>query len=93
MTVCHETWYTSLPERLVRLVKATYSIMEQGQEYRNKYGNIDQLNIKIGWHQGSILSPFRFTGILDVITDGFRVGQRVRERSKLSGLDGRMGWD
>lgn len=92
MTAFQESWYTSVPERLVRLVKATYSIMEQGQEYRNKYGNTDQFNIKIGLHQGSGLSPFLFTGILDVITDGLR-GQRARKRSKLSGLDGRMGWD
>lgn len=61
-----------VPEELVRLVQVTYHGART--VVRTKYGKTDEFTIKVGLHQGSGLSPFLFTIILDVISEEFRGG-------------------
>jgi len=61
-----------IPDELVRLVRATYHGART--VVRTKYGKTDEFMINVGLHQGSGLSPFLFTVILDVISEEFRGG-------------------
>ena len=83
-----------VPEKLVRLVEATYH--RASTVVRTKHGRTDEFPIKVGLHQGSGLSPFLFSIVLDVISEEFRCGlpsellfaDRYRGGD---GLDGRLG--
>ena len=61
-----------VPEKLVRLEEATYH--EASTVVRTTRGRTDEFPIKVGLHQGSILSPFLFVVVLDVISKEFRCG-------------------
>ena len=64
--------WRGVPEKLVRLVEATYhgtpTVM------RTTHGRTDEFPIKVGLLQGSGLSPFLFIVVLDVISEEFRCG-------------------
>ena len=61
-----------VPEKLVRLVEATYHGVST--VVRTMHGRTDEFPIKVGLHQGSGLSPFLLIVILDVISEEFRRG-------------------
>ena len=61
-----------IPEKLVRLVEATYH--GASTVMRTTHGRTDVFPIKVGLHQGSGLSPFLFIVVLDVISEEFRCG-------------------
>ena len=61
-----------VPEKLVSLVEATYH--GTSTVVRTTHGRTDEFPIKVGLHQGSGLSPFLFTVVLDVISEEFRCG-------------------
>ena len=61
-----------VPEKLVRLVEATYH--GASTVVRTTHGRTDEFPIKVGLHQGSGLSPFLFIVVLDVISEEFRCG-------------------
>ena len=56
-----------VPEKLVRLVKATTVV-------GTAHGKTGQFEIEVGLHQGSGLSPFLFTIVLDTISEECRNG-------------------
>ncbi|XP_047499240.1 uncharacterized protein LOC125045797 [Penaeus chinensis] len=60
------------PEKLIRIVQTTYR--EARTTVRTKYGRTDEFMIGIGLHQGSVLSPFPFIMVLDVISENFHTG-------------------
>ena len=55
-----------VPEKLVRLVKATYK--KATTVMHIAHGKTGQFEIEVGLHQGSGLSPFLFTIVLDTIS-------------------------
>ena len=61
-----------VPERLVRLVKATYHGSETA--VRTPHGRTKEFPIRVGLHQGSGLSPFLFIVVMDVISEEYRKG-------------------
>ncbi|XP_063595374.1 uncharacterized protein LOC134772337 [Penaeus indicus] len=61
-----------VPEKLIRMVETTYRGART--TVRTKYGRTDEFTIGVGLHQGSVLSPFLFIVILDVISENFRTG-------------------
>ena len=61
-----------VPEKLVRLVEATYR--GASTVVRTTHGRTDEFPTKVGLHQGSGLSPFLFIVVLDVISEEFRCG-------------------
>ena len=61
-----------VPEKLVRLVKATYK--KAATVVRTAHGKTGQFEIEVGLHQGSGLSPFLFTIVLDTISEECRNG-------------------
>ena len=61
-----------IPEKLVRLVMATYQ--KAKTVVRTCYGQTEKFPIEVGLHQGSALSPFLFVTVLDVISEEFREG-------------------
>ena len=61
-----------VPEKLVRLVKATHH--GASTAVRTTNGRTDEFPIIVGLHQGSGLSPFLFIVLLDVISEEFRCG-------------------
>ena len=61
-----------VPEKLVRLVEATY--YGASTVVRTTLGRTDEIPIKVGLHQGSGLSPLQFIVLLDVIGEEFRCG-------------------
>ena len=60
----------NIPEGYVRLVQDMY----QGATTRVKYkrGISEQFEVVIGLHQGSALSPFLFTMLVDTISQDVR---------------------
>ena len=56
-----------VPEKLVRLVKATYK--KATTVVRTAHVKTGQFEIEVGLHQGSGLSPFLFTIVLDTISE------------------------
>ncbi|GFR73286.1 RNA-directed DNA polymerase from mobile element jockey-like [Elysia marginata] len=56
-----------VPEKLIRLAKATTVV-------RTAHGKTSQFEIEVGLHQGSGLSPFLFTIVLDTISEECRNG-------------------
>ena len=61
-----------VPEKLVRLVKATYK--KAATVVRTAHGKTGKFEIEVGLHQGSGLSPFLFTIVLDTISEECRNG-------------------
>ena len=56
-----------IPEKLVRLVQTTY-------HRTSTVVRTDEFPIKVGFHQGSGLSPYLFIVVLDVIIEEIRCG-------------------
>ena len=63
---------SGVPEKLVRLVEATYHAAST--VVRTTLGRTDEFPINVGLYQGSGLSPFLFIVVLDVISEEFRCG-------------------
>ena len=61
-----------VPEKLVRLVKATYK--KATTVVRTAHGKTGLFEIEVGLHQGSGFSPFLFTIVLDTISEECRNG-------------------
>ena len=61
-----------VPERIVRLVQATYT--NSSTVVRTAEGPTDVFDIQVGLHQGSALSPFLFIVVLDTVTRDCRAG-------------------
>ena len=61
-----------VPEKLVRLVKATYK--KEATVVRTAHGKTRQFEIEVRLHQRSGLSPFLFTIVLDTISEECRDG-------------------
>ncbi|GFO25468.1 retrovirus-related pol polyprotein from type-1 retrotransposable element r2 [Plakobranchus ocellatus] len=61
-----------VPERLVKLVMATYQ--ESTTKVRTVHGRTESFQIEVGLHQGSGLSPFLFAIVLDTISAEMREG-------------------
>ena len=61
-----------VPEKLARLVEATYH--GSSTVVRTTHGRTDELPINVGLHQGSGLSPFLFIVVSYVISEEFRCG-------------------
>ena len=61
-----------VPEKLVRLVEATYH--GASTVVRTTHGRPDEFPIKVGLHQGSGLSQFLFIVVLYVISEEFKCG-------------------
>ena len=61
-----------VPEKLVRLVKATYK--KATTVVHTAHGKTSQFEIEVGLHQGSGLSPFLFTIVLGTISEECRNG-------------------
>ena len=61
-----------IPEVLVRAVMSLY----EGARTRVRVGSTtsDEFEVNVGVHQGSVLSPFLFTIVVDVVTECARVG-------------------
>ena len=62
----------SLPERLVRTVMDLY----EGSKTKVRVGNgySEEFLVKVGVHQGSVLSPFLFAIVVDVVAEEIREG-------------------
>ena len=58
----------NVPEKLVKLVKATYD--KARTEMSAPYRKTEEFNIDVGLHQGSALSPYLFIIVLEVISEG-----------------------
>ena len=69
-----ELWYctkkSEIVEKYVRLVQDMYEKSET--VVRCAVGNTESFKVKVGWHQGSALSPFLFAVIMDRLTDEVR---------------------
>ena len=61
-----------VPEKLINIVRSTYE--GATTKVRTKYGESDEFEIKVGLHQGSVLSPLLFTVIIDVLGEPGRIG-------------------
>ena len=61
--------YRCFPEKLIRLVQATYT--QAKTVVRTCYCCTDKFQIDAGLHQGSVLSPFLFTTVLGTISEEF----------------------
>ena len=61
-----------IPEKLVRLVQATYQ--NTVTMVRTPFGKTEEFDIKVGLHQGSGLSPLLFLIVLDTISNEFKKG-------------------
>ena len=61
---------SGIVEKYVQLVQDMY----EGNEtvVRCAVGNTESFKVKVGLHQGSALSPFMFTVIMDRLTDEIR---------------------
>ena len=69
-----ELWYymrkSGMVEKYVRLVQDMYE--ERETVMRCAVGTTESFKVKVGLHQGSALSPFLFTMIMDRLTDEVR---------------------
>ena len=63
---------TGVPDKLVRLVEATYH--GASTVVRTTRGRTDEFPINVGLHRGLGLSPFLFIVLLDVIREEFNCG-------------------
>ena len=61
-----------MDEWLVRTVMTMY----EGAKtlIRSESGDSESFEVKVGLHQGSILSPLLFVVVMEIVTRGFRVG-------------------
>ena len=59
-----------VPEKYVRLVQEMYRNVQA--TIRSCLGETESLEVKVGLHQGSTLSPFLFNIVMEVMTDGVR---------------------
>ncbi|XP_047502390.1 uncharacterized protein LOC125047888 [Penaeus chinensis] len=63
-------WKRVTPEKLVRLVEATYR--NAATKVVTQQGATDEFEITVGVHQGSALSPFLFINIMDTLQEDVR---------------------
>ena len=61
-----------VPEKLVRLIKWMYE--RATMKVRTPHGDCDSLQIGVGIHKGSVLSPLLFIVVLDTINEECREG-------------------
>ena len=59
-------------EWLIRIVKATYENARSRVRINDTYS--DEFEVKVGVHQGSVLSPLLFTIVLEALSRDIRVG-------------------
>ncbi|KAI5715261.1 hypothetical protein M8J77_013350 [Diaphorina citri] len=57
-----------VPEKYVRLVNE----MGVKTEIRSSVGMTEGFEVRVGLHQGSVISPYLFDMVMDVLTDDFR---------------------
>ncbi|KAI5726127.1 hypothetical protein M8J77_024147 [Diaphorina citri] len=58
------------PEKYVTLVRDMYK--DAKTKIRSSVGTTDWINVKVGLHQGSAISPYLFDMVMDVITESIR---------------------
>ncbi|MBJ3201398.1 hypothetical protein JGB54_23260, partial [Salmonella enterica subsp. enterica serovar Agona] len=63
---------SGVDEWIVRAVMAMYANAQT--VVRTTYGNSESFDVKVGLHQGSVLSPLLFVIVMDVITKEVREG-------------------
>ena len=61
-----------VPEKYVRLIKEMYR--DAKTRVRSGVGTTEGFEVKVGLHQGSVLSPFLFNNVFDVLSRGVRRG-------------------
>ena len=59
-----------VPEKYIRLIKEMYRDVKA--TVRSSVGETDSLEVKVGLHQGSTLSPFLFNVVMEVMTENVR---------------------
>ena len=66
--VRHREWAMGkkgIPEGLVRSVMSLYEVAKTMVLVDSE---LEEFEVKVGMHQGSVLSPFRFALVVDVVT-------------------------
>ena len=61
-----------VPEKYIKLIQEMYRSVQA--TVRSSLGETEKLEVKVGLHQGSTLSPFLFNIVMEVMTDGVREG-------------------
>jgi hypothetical protein len=62
----------NVPEQLLGVIVAMYSRVKTAVKTQNGIG--DEFEVRVGVHQGSVLSPLLFTIVLDALSKAFRGG-------------------
>ena len=65
-------WKLGVDEWLIRTVMALYT--EACTIVRTDAGLSESFEVKVGLHQGSVLSPLLFAAVMDVVSSGARNG-------------------
>ena len=60
------------PEKYIKLIQEMYRSVQA--TVRSSLGETEKLEVKVGLHQGSALSPFLFNIVMEVMTDDVREG-------------------
>jgi len=58
----------------VNVIKSLYDNVTTA--VKNMHGESGQFGVKVGVHQGSVMSPLLFTMVLEALSRVFRVGRR-----------------
>src|SRR6476469_9207370 len=62
----------NVPEQLLEVIQAIYNHAKTAVRTQNEIG--EEFEVKVGVHQGSVLSPLLFTIVLEALSKAFRGG-------------------